>query len=118
MIYTQRVNGYQFLFFTLGANFFLQPGYNDGVCGIDDSSQRNFSLWQRLKFSWVIRSTALSIKEIQLYRYNKNKPFKKLPSNIFQLKQSCLSRRECIIPEIPSRNTNTSSCVYQMQVLI
>ena len=113
MVYTQRVNGYQFLFFTLGANFFLQLGCNDGICVIDDdSSKLEFLLRQRLKFSCVVRTESISIKEIQLYRYNKSKPFKKLTSSIFQLKKTNQSRRECIIPE-----TNLK-CAYQMQVQI
>lgn len=113
MVYTQRVNGYQFLFFTLGANFFPQLGCNDGICVIDDdSSKLKFLLWQRLKFSWVVRNKSISIKEIQLHRYNKSKPLKKLTSNIFQLNKTYERRRECIIPE-----TNLQ-CVYQMQVLI
>ena len=52
---------------------------------IDDQSSRWKMTLIQGRSTWFLRSNPISIKEIRMYNFNKDKPFTKVASDLFQL---------------------------------
>ena len=78
-----------FLYSHLGSNVFLQPYFSRDSHVIDDDSfgrtyeiSDNVDALHGVEFN---RNMNISIKELQLYTFKKEEPFKKISNNIFSL---------------------------------
>ena len=85
-----------FLYLHLGSNLFLQPYFSRDSHVIDDDSfgktyeiSDNVDALHGVEFN---RNMNISIKELQLYTFKKEQPFKKIPNNIFSLVNYIRSR--------------------------
>ena len=85
-----------FLLLHLGSNVFLQPYFSRDSHVIDDDSfgrtyeiSDNVDALHGVEFN---RNMNISIKELQLYTFKKEQPFKKISNNIFSLVNYIRSR--------------------------
>ena len=85
-----------FLLLHLGSNVFLQPYFSRDSHVIDDDSfgktyeiSNNVDALHGVEFN---RNMNISIKELQLYTFKKEQPFKKISNNIFSLVNYIRSR--------------------------
>ena len=85
-----------FLYLHLGSNVFLQPYFSRDSHVIDDDSfgktyeiSDNVDALHGVEFN---RNMNISIKELQLYTFKKEQPFKKISNNIFSLVNYIRSR--------------------------
>lgn len=74
---------------TLGSNIFLQPEYSTGIPVIDYMMSRGTHQIstdvKRFYGTDIDAERLISIKELQIYTFNKKKPFRKVPNTIFSL---------------------------------
>ena len=78
-----------FLYSHLGSNVFLQPYFSRDSHVIDDDSfDRTYEISDNVDALHGVefnRNMNISIKELQLYTFKKEEPFKKISNNIFSL---------------------------------
>ena len=74
---------------TLGSNIFLEPEYSTGIPIIDYTTSRGtYQISNDVKKFYgtdIDPERLISIKELQIYTFNKEKPFRKVLNTIFSL---------------------------------
>ena len=74
---------------TLGSNIFLEPEYSTGFPIIDYMASRGtYQISDDVKKFYgtdIDAERLIFIKELQIYTFNKETPFRKLPNTIFSL---------------------------------